>query len=403
MSNYNESVQPIASFENLTEYKKDLQEEIVYSHELKFSYTNGDKLIKLLGSSNITIEQKNLFLIDILKYNVSEIIEQLGKYFPEISIHGYLDSPCASECKIKDKKFCYLYGIYLVLNTEREYFEYGFDFTSELNEITDAKYNDSKVLLDNYEYFTSQDIKSNDDIRLYLLDILFKLLTTICSLKSDEYKLAEIMFVKSNQNKKTNKEILREMNYFTRIINWKKTDLINLIDLYDNLQLKDDATEEFIEYKKFSQNILLICDKFNIRFDKKQSNINFDIFQKILLNLNTTYSSDILVYYKDIFQQTMCMLMESLRLIIKMVKEINIKKKFTSDYINNFIKFHINEYCDQKILDNIYITKINEKKYLFEKLQNQINNYSDKNKHNVNKLDEIKFNFDTLYDNIINV
>lgn len=397
MSNFNESVQSITSLE----YKKDLQEEIVYSHELKFSYTDGDKLIKLLALSDVVHD--NLFLIDVLKYNVGEIIEQLVKYFPEISIRYYSDSPCASECKIKDKKFCYLYGIYLVLNTEREYFEYGYDFTSNLDEITDAKYNDSKVLLDNYEYFSSQDIKSNDDIRMYLSDILFKLLTVICSLKSDEYKLAEIMFVKSNQNKKTDKEILREMNYFTRIINWKKTDSINLMDLYDNLQLKDDVTEEFIEYKKFSQNISLICDKFNIRFDKKQSDINFDIFQKILLNLNTKYNSDLLVYYKDIFQQTMCMLMESLRLIIQMIKEINIKKKFTSDYINNFIKFHINEYYEPKIFDNIYIMKINEKKYLFDNLQNQINNYSNKNKHSVNKLDEIKFNFDTLCDNIYDV
>jgi hypothetical protein len=99
----------------------------------------------------------------------------------------------------------------------------------------------------------------------------------------------------------------------------------------------------------------------------------------------------------------MKMLMDSLKIIIELVKEINMKKTFTPNYINNLIEFHLDEYKEQNVIDKIYYKKINEKKILFENLFNDINTYCDKNKHDEDNLDKIKSDFDLLYDDVFNI
>lgn len=44
-----------------------------------------------------------------------------------------------------------------------------------------------------------------------------------------------------------------------------------------------------------------------------------------------------------------------------------------------------------------------KKKTLFENLFKDINAYCDKNKHNEDKLDKIKYDYDLLYDNVFNI
>jgi hypothetical protein len=386
---------------NLNQFKKDISEEIIYGKKLKFNYINADKFVELLDSRHIPRE--NLSYLDILKYNFEEIIEQLADYFPDIKINKFDNSPCVSECKIKQEEFTYKYDIYLVLSKDDKIYEYGFDFVSDLNNIYPNKYTDSKTLLDNYEYFVKDDVNTNLDIKYYLNDILFGLLTTICALKDDEYKLAEIIFAKSNQENKTQKEILKQVGYFLRIIEWKKSNLINLDDLFDNLMLENSKTNEQINKKQFFKIINEICTDKNINFTIKQDTITYEIFETLLLNINSKYNSQVLQQYKKTYLKAMELLLESLKIIINMVKEINMKKKFTPDYINNLVLFHLKEYKDQDTINNIYLNKINEKKILFENLFNEITKYCNKNKHNDHKLEKIKNDFDLLYDSVFNV
>lgn len=386
----------------ITEQEKaSITDEIICGKELKFNYIDGDKLFELMNVKGI--EKENIRYLDILKYNYEQIILQLTNYFPDIKINKFENSPCINECTNFNIDSTYKYGIYLVLTKEDKNFEYGFDFFSSMSDNPENKYEHSKILLDNYEYFYSEDITSNDDIKQYLNETLFKLMIAICSIRDDEYKLAEILFVKENKDLITPKQLLKKLGYFMKIINWKKLNDINLEELYDDLILINNETENELTLKEFKKIIKNICEKFQIKFDSKRLNINFNIFEKIILYMNTNYTSEILDFYKDIYQQSMRILMSSLKLIIKLTNEMNMRKKFISRYITFLIEFRLEHYKNKDIINNIYLKNIDNKKELFEKLSNKINKYCEKNKHNENKLDKIKSDFDLLYDEIFNV
>lgn len=378
----------------------DICNEIICGKKLKFKCIDSDKFFKLLEAKNISTDGITHF--NILQYNFNQIILQLAEYFPDIKINKFANSPCISECKIKQEEFTHKFDLYIVMTKDDKIYEYGYDFFTHLSDIPENKYSHSKTLLDDYQYFLSEDIQSNEDIVYYLNENLFKILTAICALKNDEYKLAEIMFVKSNQENMTQKQMLKELGYFLRVINWKKSNEIDLEDLFDELELINNDTEKPIKYNDLTKIIEKISNDFEFQFNKKQKTINFEIFESFLLNV-TNFSSRTLMYYKKTYLKAMKILMDSLKIIIELVKEINMKKTFTPDYINNLIKFHLDEYKEQNVIDKIYYKKINEKKILFENLFNDINTYCDKNEHDEDKLDKIKSDFDLLYDCVFNI
>ena len=396
------SLQEQTFFSVMTEQEqKSLINEIICGNELKFNYINGDRFFELIESKGIEI--KNLEYLDILKYNYNLIFAQIENYFPDIKINKFVNSPCVNECANFNINNAYIYEIYLVITKEDKIFEYGFDFFSSSDENQENKYEHSKILLDNYEYFYSEDIGSNEDIEYYLDNTLFKLLIVICSILDNEYKLAEILFVKTNKDKMTPKLLKKILGYFTRVIGWNKSNEINLEDLCDNLMIVNNETKKDINLKEFKKIIKSICEKFMIEFDTKQTLINFNIFGKIILHIDSKYYSHILEFYKDIYQHVNEMIPKSLKLIIQLVNEMNMRKKFFSRYISFLIEYKLQDYKNQDIFNKIYLKKINDKKELFEKLLDQINLYCDENKHNEDKLDIIKHELELLYDNIYDV
>lgn len=389
-------------FTVITEQERtSITDEIICGKTLKFKYINSDKLIELIDSKNILKEK--LSHLDILKYNYNQIFTQIVDYFPDIKINKFENSPCGNECSNFNIDSTYKYDIYVVLTKEDKSFEYGFDFFPFSSDNEENKYEHSKILLDNYEYFYSEDISSNEDIKYYLNETLFKLMVAICSIRDDEYKLAEILFTRVNKDNLSSKQLLKKLGYFIRVIKWKKINDIDLEELYNDLMLINNQCGEEITLKEFKKVIKSICDKYTIKFDNKQKNIDFDIFEKIILHMNSIYTSEILDFYKDIYQQSMSMLMQSLKLIIQLTNEINMRKKFFSRYISFLIEYKLGDYKNQNIFNKIYLDKINNKKELFEKLFNEINEYCKKNEHNEDKLDKIKFDFDLLYDDMYNV
>lgn len=391
-------------FSVITEQEqKSITDEIICGKKLKFQYLNSDKLFKLIEEKKINKENSiNLCHMDIFQYNLNKIITQFLEYFPDVKINKFVNSPCATECKIKQEEFTYKYDLYTVMTKNDKIYEYAYDFFPNLSTVPENKYSHSKTLLDDYQYYISDDINSNEDVERYLNESLFKLLTSICALNNDEYQLAEIMFVKSNKENKTQKQILKELGYFLRIINWKKSNEIDLEDLFDSLMLEDNETKEQINKKQFLKIINEICTDKKIIFSSKQKSINYEIFEILLMNIYT-HNSQMLQQYRDIYLKAISILINSLKIIIELIKEINIKKTFTPDYINNLIEFHLGEYKEKNISNKIYYEKINEKKILFENLFKDINTYCDKNKHNEDKLDKIKSDFDLLYDSVFNV
>lgn len=338
--------------------KKNIADEIIMCKKIKINYINHDKLVMFLGLTNIIINEITPFAT--FKYNVIELINQLKTYYTDIIFTIEINSPCVNECKILQPQYTYNYDIYLKMEKNNKKFDYGFDFFFDINEDSNNrnKYTESKILLDSYEYYIEEDIKTHVDIKNYLYDISFKLLTTISTLEDNEYMLAENIFVKSCGENKTNKQILKELGYFSKIIEWKKSNLIDVEELFDELRLKDDKTEEQIDKKIFLKIINDICCKNQISFSTKQKNINYDIFEILLLNISSNYNSPSLLQYKNVYLKAIKMLMESLKIIINMVNEINMKKTFTPEYINSLIMFHLDEFRDPNVIDNFIKKKI---------------------------------------------
>lgn len=352
--------------------KKELIEQITMGKKLVFNYINGEKFIKFVNDENIFNE---ITFIDIMKYNFSQIILQLEKYFSNVKIVMLNNSQCITESEIKQNNYTYKYDLYLILNKNDKIYEYGFDFYSSQSEIPENKFTHSKTLLDDYVYYLEEDIKTNQDMEYYLNEILFKLLTSICALIDDEYLLAEILYVKTNKKDKTKKEIIKDLSYFLKIINWKKDDKIDLDDLYDDLEIIDNNLEKQINFVDFTNLIKKVCDNFELKFNKKEKTICFDIFESFILSSsNTNYSSRKIMYYLKIYMQAMKLLMESLKIIISLIKEINIKKKYTADYINNLIMYHLDEYIDQSAINKIYINKVLKFKNSFDDILEDFDN-----------------------------
>lgn len=382
------------------EEKKLINNEIFYGKELKFNYIDLDKLQKLLEFKGF--DTKDLSHLEILKFNYEYLFLQISDYFPNIKINKFLNSPCIKECYNFNIDSTYKYDIYIVLTQDDKTFEYGLDFFDSIIDCPPNKYEHSKIFLDNYEYFYSEDINSNKDIKYYLEETLFKLLIAICSILDDEYKLTEILFMKMNKDTMEPKKLKRTLGYCTRLLNWNKTNTIDLEDLYDNLKIINEENKKEINFIDFKKIIKIICDKYNIRFDLNQKDINFNIIGKIILNINTKYSSEILEFYKHIYQIVMEMIPKSLKLIIQLTNEMNMRKKFISKYIEYVIEFKLDDYKNKDILNKIYMKKINNKKNSFDKIREQINEYYDNNQHEENKLENIINNFNLLFDDVFN-
>jgi hypothetical protein len=350
----------------------------------------------------ILTSKPNLNSLELLSFNIVKVIVQLSNHFDDITFNLYFNSPCKTECDIKDFVHTHKYHMYLEITQKDKSYQFGFDFVTGSEQISESKYNDSKILLDSYDYFILDDIENNDDVKKYLSDIVYKILTSVCSIKNDEYYLAEVLFAKLRQDSNISyKKLLKELKHFNKIITWKKNDSIDIEDLFDILQLVDIKSEKTIGLKKFKSLLGEICEKLCLTFDSEEKTINFEIFQLVLLKLSSDYSSDILDDYKNVYHRVMYMLMEALKQINKLTADNNYRKKSLPIYMNNFMSEHIDELENKILLNKIYSTKANREKELFDKISDDLTIYCEDNVHDEEKLHMIYFDFKKLCDKML--
>lgn len=81
-----------------------------------------------------------------------------------------------------------------------------------------------------------------------------------------------------------------------------------------------------VTFKKFKKTLKLICEKDEIEYNIENDTIGFNVFEEIVMNINEYFDSSTITQYKLIYKKAMNMLMDSLKIIIQLVKEINMKK-----------------------------------------------------------------------------
>ena len=315
-------------------------QKIFFGKNYEFTYFNFTKL---------TIKSNNFTNKDIFKLNMYLIINQIKTQFDNLSIQINFDKPSRNEILMKDIEHCYTYDIYIQINNSNKYFDCAFDFIPETFDINNNKYISSIVNLDYYKYF-EEDI---DSYETFIENIIFRLLIILCSVNNDEYTLGEVLFTKSNFNSKT---IKKDSEIFRKIIYAKKENKFNFLNWYDEILPTHLETGEDLNYTDFIKQIESEVGKIvfesSSTFEPNQI-ITYDLFEKIILEINSKYSKKI-TDYKNIYRKVINTLFLSLKTINELIIEFNKTKKNIPQYINTFLTEFIIHYNDKDALDKVY-------------------------------------------------
>ena len=306
-----------------------------YGTDLEFKYIN---------FQNINLSKSQITTQEIFNFNMYLIVSKLSDYFKNINIKLAYGASNRNELILKDADFVIKHDVYINLNQEEKYFECGFDFVKKTFYIDGYKNISSHVNLDYYKYF-DEDV---DNINVFMEDSIYRLLIIICSLNNDKYKLAEILFVRSNKNLS---DIKDQLEIFKKIINGKKNKFVDFNEFYDEIMPVYPETGLDMKYHEF---VKYIQDNYKIKLNFYENNfLSWNDFENIILHLDENISR-IIPNYKKVFTHTMNTLILALETIIELIQQINKTKKYISQYINQLLSRNIINFANKELLKNIY-------------------------------------------------
>jgi hypothetical protein len=316
---------------------------INYGKDLEFKYIN---------FQNINMTKSQFTPDDIFKLNMFLIISKLSDYFNKTNIKLGYNASNKNELILKETNFSLKHDVYISFIKDEKYFECGFDFIKKKVYIDEYKNISSLVNLDYYKYF-DEDI---DNICTFMEECIYKLLIILCSLNNDEYKLAEILFIKSNRNLLDLKD---QIEIFRKIINGKKNNFIDFTEFYEEIFPINPDTGLDMEYDEFI-NYIEDNNKIKLNFNNNIL-LSWNDFEFIILCLDKNISK-IVLNYKKVYNQAINTLLLALKTIIELIQQINKTKKYIPQYISQLLSIDIINFVDKKLLNNIYEQLSNYKK-----------------------------------------
>jgi len=329
----------------LYEFKKILKKskldnclkKITYGDNLEFNYYD----FKNINLSNQPIISQQLF-----NYNIFLIVDVLTKYFKQININLRYDFPNRNEFILKEYDMTLRNNIYVEFNFGGKYFECGFDFVQKTHNINEYKYLSSIVNLDYYKYFD----EDFDNVNVFMDECIYRMLVILCSLNNDEFKLAEILFIRSNANL-PNLKI--QLEIYNKIIYGKKNKFVNLYDFYDEIMpinIETGSDMCYGEFINYIQNNIFDGQKINIC---ENNLLSWDDFELIILNLDKNISLNISCY-KKVYTQSINTLILALKTINDLIQQINKTKKDIPQYIQELMSNDIVNFQNKELLKNVY-------------------------------------------------
>jgi len=311
------------------------------------SYGN-DLVFKYIDFKKINQDDCGVSFQDIFKFNMECIITQLSEYFPKILIFINYDEPNRNETLIKDWEKTIKHDTYIRFEYDGEYFDCGFDFIKKDIIINNYRYISSQVNLDYYKYFD----EDCDSLNIFMSDCIRKLLTIICAISNDEFKLAEIMFADTNRELEN---LQVQIGKFRKIIYGKKEGKMDFNEYYGYICPIDEETGEDMCKDQFIQYIESnVFEGKKIKFINNQF-LSWDDFELIVIKLNSNISLNNIDTHKIVYIQATNTLMSALKTIIELIKQINKTKKYIPQYIDNFLSNDIENYSNKELLKNVYL------------------------------------------------
>jgi hypothetical protein len=337
------------SNEHFNHLEKYLNDKEKFKHEINF----GTKFKFTYYEYNIlNIRPENLF-----KLQWKKIINSFKKYFPNITYKLYFEKQCQLQSEILKCNTVHKHDVYIQVKYDDKFF----DIAIEFNEPNHPKQNDDDkqilgmVLVDKYLIH-----EQNDNLYIFMKETIYILLQYTCALTNDIYNLVRVNFFKNFSKKNIKKyeetlDIIIELNCSLTFDFAKIKKVFNITDQEGN---QFETIEEVVEY---------LQNEFNIKINFTTTDTWECDTESILILLDSLPKNmnEVIDKYKEINRRAMKMYISSQDEIIKLINEKNmITKNYIPKFIDNFIKFHLDNYSNEetiKIAIKHIITKMNRK------------------------------------------
>jgi hypothetical protein len=286
------------------------------------------------------IRQENIF-----KLNFYNIIETLKHYFPQVNLKIDFEKATYVDSKLKKASTTYKHDAIITITPKNDDIleddynpEKTFEIVLEYFEKIHNRFNDddkkiSTNLFSDDEYYVFD--VNKDDMKEFITDTIYGIIQTICAATNDEYELSKILYFDKNNN---NRNLIRQVEYFSEIISIFKTNKFNFNDFYNRTIPRNIDTEKKITKKKFKKILENMCD-----FELNNDNdiYNSETFEKIIIHYdNKIILSERIVAYKNLLMFAMKCLLKANKKIIDILQKQRHKRMQLPQFIRNFQKFH---------------------------------------------------------------
>ncbi len=307
----------------------------------------------------ITYNGDNIRQENIFKLNLFYIVQKLKEYYKDADIGIFYERHTWCDKQIKNTQSTYKHDV--LINVRRSNGESSIQDESHIDKMTYDQIKDSfeivleyfekkhnrfsdgdkeisvKQTTDEYSVFNEK----SDDFSKYYEKTIYSLMKYICASTNNKYELSKVLYyincTKTNNSKNKTSKIT--IDYFNRIIDYKKNNKFNFVEFFEELKPQnidsgeDFTLDEFIDFLNEEYDIQVELDD--------DDNCEFKIFAKIIMQLsNQNIIAPCLIMYKKTYLNAVDVLNDASDEIINLMNETRNKRYHLPVYVKNLLKYH---------------------------------------------------------------
>lgn len=310
-------------------------------NELKLvcNYLNKTDLstFKIVFGNNIEI---NLFSIDldilekikirpetIFKINLLAVKVGLSKYCKNLNFIVKFEESSTIQKNIYQIQNYFKHDAIIQIYNNCKCYEIGLEYNEEKTHNNTRQINNdnsrdviSKMFF--HLFLIYYEHKNNYDE--FMKNLIYNLITIICSIKKNEYLLAKILFLREE------KINLQDEEFFDLIIKWKQNNQIDIKKLHNLINPKDDDGNDY-SFNEYLEHLEELQIKIN---DKSCDYANFTK----LLDVESNLCSNRIISFRKIKSKVADKLFCAAKEIINLTDKINEKNENVVSYTEEIIK-----------------------------------------------------------------
>jgi hypothetical protein len=337
----NTKLYEISHLEKIKKYltnQKIVKKEISISNDFKFEYYDDEESL-----DNIRYE-------NIFKLNFLLICSKLREYFPKVEIGCLFEESCMLDKEIQKGNAVFKHDVYIAIYNDDtgKIYDCAIEYFEEKSHKKRSVDNDKQIYIEQLAYYYIVYKEQSDSLDEFYRDTIYKLMLLICTAENDHYTLTKINFFKNNQSNP--KKLKNQTETFNQIITYHKENRFNFLEFFNEILPINPETEEefniddFIEFLEENYELSISPDKNGF--------CDYDTFSLIIMNLDSTIARTI-KYYKLIYVEAMKIIVNSHKELLVFSDSVNDKRLNMPDFVDTFLKNHIQCYKKKFTLVNV--------------------------------------------------